>query len=135
MKGNFGLHLCCALVLVIPSLYARNFRRGELLNSGLPASRTGFAVRCVKPENHPTRKKQTNKQTVRSRSKQRLTCHRSFIQRQLQSRGVMKRSPKLGQPELEFSGVMFMPAGAPMSHSNSDIGALLPIAPWGRSSL
>jgi hypothetical protein len=31
----------------------------------------------------------------------------------------LKCSPKLGQPELEFSGVMLMPAGAPMSHSTA----------------
>jgi hypothetical protein len=31
----------------------------------------------------------------------------------------MKRSPKLGQPVLEFSGIRLMPVGAPMSHSTA----------------
>lgn len=44
-------------------------------------------------------------------------------------------SPKLGQPALEFSGVRAHTGGGADEPFNSDIGALLPIALCGRTSL
>ena len=48
-----------------------------------------------------------------------VTCPCVFPPEGVRVRPEMKRSPKLGQRELEFSGVRLMPAGAPMSHSTA----------------
>ena len=53
----------------------------------------------------------------------------------LEFSGVMKRSPKLGHLMLEFSGVKAHAGGGADEPFNSDIGASLPIALWGRTSL
>jgi hypothetical protein len=53
----------------------------------------------------------------------------------LEFSGVMKRSQKLGQLALEFSGVKAHAGGGADEPFNSEIGALLPIALCGRTSL
>jgi hypothetical protein len=48
---------------------------------------------------------------------------------------MLKRSPKPSQPVLEFSGVTSHGGVGADEPFNSDIGALLPIALCGRTSL
>jgi hypothetical protein len=59
----------------------------------------------------------------------------NFIRFEVRSGPRLKYFLKLGQPALEFSGIRLMPAGGAEEPFNSDIGALLPIALWGRASL
>ena len=56
-------------------------------------------------------------------------------QPELENSGVMKRSPNLGQPELENSGVRAHSGGDAGEPFMSAIGGLLPIALCGRTSL
>ncbi|MFO0408007.1 MAG: hypothetical protein ACK50Q_16685, partial [Labrys sp. (in: a-proteobacteria)] len=51
----------------------------------------------------------------------------------LEFSGGLKRYPILGQPWLEFSGVKAHPGGVAGEPFMSAIGALLPIALWGRT--
>ncbi|MDF0522200.1 hypothetical protein GPL17_35915 [Bradyrhizobium yuanmingense] len=57
-----------------------------------------------------------------------VTCHWIFIQRQLESRGFVKRSPKLGQPELEFSGFKDKDQSMKRSRFSEEMGYSVPIA-------
>jgi hypothetical protein len=64
-----------------------------------------------------------------------MKCSPSLGQPELEFSGVMKCSPSLGQPELEFSEVnaqLGMSADEPFM---SEIGTLLPMALCGRNSL
>jgi hypothetical protein len=64
-----------------------------------------------------------------------VTVPRFLIQPEGEYPAFMKCSPKLCQPALEFSGVKAHRCGSADEPFISDIGALLPIELWGRTSL
>jgi hypothetical protein len=63
-----------------------------------------------------------------------MTLPPTLSQSGLRVRWLLKCCPKLGQRALEFSGVWAHAGGGADEPFNSDIGALLPIALWGRTS-
>jgi hypothetical protein len=63
------------------------------------------------------------------------TMNQKFSLREVPQFVSLKCSPKLGQRELEFSGVKAHAGRGADEPFNSDIGALLPIALCGRTSL